>query len=44
MIRVMITLPGAIARGTLREEEVDPALLQNLAALIDFARKRQQEP
>jgi hypothetical protein len=34
-----ITVPGAIARGTLGDDEVDPALLENLAELIQFARK-----
>ena len=38
-----IVVPGAIVRGTLREQEVDPALLKNLAELIEFARTRQQE-
>ena len=38
-----ITVPGAIARGTLREEEVDPVLLEHMVELIEFARKRQQE-
>ena len=38
-----IVVPGAIARGTLKEQEVDPALLKNLAELIEFARTRQQE-
>ena len=36
-----LTVPGAIARGTLREDEVDRSLLQNLAELIQFARRRQ---
>jgi hypothetical protein len=38
-----MVVPGAIARGTLREQEVDPALLKNLAELIEFAKRRQQE-
>jgi hypothetical protein len=38
-----ITVPAAIARGALREEEVDPSLLEHMAELIEFARKRQRE-
>ena len=38
-----IVVPGAIARGTLKEQEVDPALLRNVADLIEFAKRRQQE-
>jgi hypothetical protein len=38
-----ITVPGAIARGTLREEEVDPAILENLSELIKFAKERQRQ-
>jgi hypothetical protein len=38
-----LTVPGAIARGTLREDEVDRSLLQNLAELIQFAKRRQHE-
>ena len=38
-----LTVPGAIARGTLRQDEIDPSLLQNLAELIQFAKRRQQE-
>jgi hypothetical protein len=38
-----LTVPGAIARGTLRPDEIDPSLLQNLAELIQFAKRRQQE-
>ena len=38
-----IVVPGAIARGTLKEQEVDPALLRNVAELIEFAKRRQQE-
>jgi hypothetical protein len=38
-----LVVPGAIARGTLAEREVDPSLLHNLAELIQFGRRRQQE-
>jgi len=38
-----IVVPGAIARGTLKEQEVDPALLRNVAELIEFAKRRRQE-
>ena len=38
-----LTVPGAIARGTLRQDEIDPSLLQNLAELIQFAKRRQEE-
>ena len=38
-----IVVPGAIARGTLQEEEVDPVLLKNLVELIEFAKRHQQE-
>ena len=38
-----IVVPGAIARGTLKEQEVDPPLLRNVAELIEFAKRRQQE-
>jgi hypothetical protein len=38
-----MVVPGAIARGTLQQREVDPALLKNLAALIEFAKRRQRE-
>ena len=38
-----MVVPGAIARGTLQEQEVDLALLKNLAELIEFAKRRQQE-
>ena len=38
-----IVLPGAIARGTIQEQEVDPALLEKLAELIEFAKSRLQE-
>ncbi len=36
-------IPGAIARGTIREDEVDPALLQNLSDLIEFVKSRQRD-
>jgi hypothetical protein len=38
-----LTVPAAIARGTLREDEVDQSLLENLAELIQFAKRRLQE-
>ena len=38
-----IVVPGAIARDTLKEQEVDPALLRNVAELIKLAKRRQQE-
>ena len=41
--RAELTVPGAIARDTLRQDEIDPSLLQNLAELIQFAKRRQQE-
>ena len=34
---------AAIVRGTLREDEVDQSLLENLAELIQFAKRRLQE-
>jgi hypothetical protein len=38
-----LTVPAAIARGTLQENEVDQSLLQNLTELIQFAKDRLQE-
>ena len=38
-----MVVSGAIDRGTLQQREVDPALLKNLAELIEFAKRRQQE-
>ena|ERR1044072_7693653 len=34
-----MVVPFAIARGTIREEEVEPALLQNLSDLIQSAKR-----
>ncbi|MEY2504752.1 MAG: hypothetical protein QOJ05_1297 [Verrucomicrobiota bacterium] len=38
-----VIVPGAIARGTIRENEVEPMLLENLSDLIQFAKRRRQE-
>jgi len=38
-----IVVAAAIARGTIREDELEPALLQNLSDLIQFAKSRQRE-
>src|SRR5437773_3230812 len=38
-----IVVPAAIARGTIREDELEPALLQNLSDLIQFAKSRRRE-
>jgi hypothetical protein len=38
------SVAGAIARGTLREDEVAAPLLENLMSLIEFLKERQQRP
>jgi hypothetical protein len=38
-----MVVPGAIARGTIREDEVDVTLLHNLSDLIQFVKSRQRD-
>jgi hypothetical protein len=38
-----MVVPAAIVRGTIREDELEPILLQNLSNLIQFAKSRQQD-